>query len=174
MFKHLENTSLFNEVSSRLGDIVFMSNILLRGELALSRRLPSIEDLEHILGKVCSDKTCYVHVRFYDKNDREIGELKILLHNGSILGAVLSAGTETIVGLKALNSVDKIKDKDVSYIRAVVYKISDEILLERDRELLRKAIEELKKPPQRKVEKPEERREVVKEKPEEKIMKKLE
>ncbi len=174
MFKHLENTSLFNEVSNRLGDIIFISNILLRGELVLSRRLPSVEDLEHILGKVCSDKTCYVHVRFYDKNDREIGELKILLHNGYILGTVLGAGTETIVGLKALNSVDKVKDKDVSYIRAVVYKISDEILSEQDRELLRKATEELKKPPQRKVEKPEERREVVKEKPEEKIMRKLE
>ncbi len=175
MFKKLEDTSLLNEITSRLDDIVFISNVLLQGELVLSRRLASIEDLEHVLDEVCRDKICYVHIRFYDINNEEIGELRIFVYNGVVLGAILGIGTETFKGIEGLDSIGKISDKGVSSIKAVVYAINDKVLSDRDRDLLLKAIEEIKKPSKKEVkERVEEEKEAPEEKPKNTIMRKLE
>ncbi len=136
----LRDPGLLREISGRLGDVVFVSGVLLRGALLFSSKVSSVEELERIICGECRDRLCYVHLRLYSGSGAEVGEAGLILHGEVVLGAFLRMGRDKVLGGDALRRISSLLTEGRVFARAIAYSVGQDALPDHDRELIMRAL----------------------------------
>lgn len=171
MLRTLEDNELMRQISSVLEDVVFISSVMLRGKLLSSKKIMSFNELADLIQECCRDSFCYTHLRIYDRSGMEIGEARILVYDGTIIGATLSLSNKAFSGKEALRQITDLLEN--SGVKALIYTIDTDTLSDQAKSILYKVQEKITGEKEEAVSRTEEGREAQVREPGKEILEKL-
>ncbi len=158
---HIVNTDKLDKVSKSLEDVLFISNILLRGKPLISKKV-SADEVKALLSKLCKDQSCYLHLILYKDSDNEVGEFRAIIHRGIIIGAILNIAQETYTGKEAIDKVKKLLSRKTKTIKTTIYAFDPESLSAQYKSILLKTTKKRKNQQKRKLKRKKKSRKLLK------------
>ncbi len=131
---------VIGDISRRLDDVILISRILLNGTVIVSRALKPDERILDFVRRSCRNGLCYAHLRLISPDGREVGEIKIFLYSGNIIGCITRIGSEKIYGSMALSALSKLHAAGVGSVRIIEYSFDPSLLGEDLREAILKGV----------------------------------
>jgi len=121
---------VINDLSRKLDDVILISKILLNGTVVASRTLKPDERLLNTIREPCRDGLCYAHLRLMSPEGREVGEIKVFLHNGDVIACIARVGEEKIYGATALGVLSRLHAAGVGSVKIIEYSFNPSLLEE--------------------------------------------
>ncbi len=135
-----ESGDVIDDISHRLDDVILTSRILLNGTVIASRTLKPSERILDFVRRSCRDGLCYAHLRLISPDGREVGEIKIFLYSGNIIGCTTRIGSEKIYGSIALSALSKLHAAGVGSVKIIEYSFDPSLLSKDLREAILKGV----------------------------------